>query len=165
MKKKAVHIALILLVTLVWGAVIVRAFQRPVDQEVSVVSPVSIEKKEEVASRKEFKHITLSRDPFLDGATTATTVSPRKEPLPSSKRSKVNSPHVPAVTKPWPSVTYHGIVRNTQETERRVGFLNINGKHRMLSAGEVSEGLLVMEVRNDSVVVQFDAEERSFGRE
>nr|MDQ3101436.1 hypothetical protein [Bacteroidota bacterium] len=135
--------------------------------EIAIEVPVEGQQVVEIRSdaRTEFIPLKLVRDPFLDGSggSKASTPRPSGSTMLTQPRAKATPPAVAASTE-WPQITYHGLVRNTDEIDRRVGFLNINGKFRMLSTGAISDGLTVLQLRQDSAVLAMGNLERSFAR-
>lgn len=94
------------------------------------------------------------RDPFFEPQQKPKTVSTnvKKTETPSVQTS------APQVTQ-WPSVSYGGLVRQTQ-SGKTVGFLIINGSSHFVNAGDVAGELTVVKMWSDSVEVKFAKESR-----
>jgi hypothetical protein len=168
MKQKATRIGLAVLVLLVWGAVIARAFQRPKASEVEMPVAVTLTEAMDRDTIVAMEPLHLAYDPFLDGSAGVrrTTTAPDNNTTSSDRTSKRSpAPTVVEAPRAWPKVIYHGIVSNADEDARRVGFLSIDGAHHMLKPGAEVAGLVVVEVRRDSAIVLRGTERRAFRKE
>lgn len=94
------------------------------------------------------------RDPFFE-----------KKPQPKQNTAGVKKAEpvpvknsAPVITQ-WPSVSYGGLVRQTQ-SGKTVGFLIVNGASHFVNAGDVAGELTVTKMWSDSIEVRFGKESR-----
>lgn len=163
MNHKWVRILLGALVLGTWGAVVRRAVHRP-GPEAAVAEQATPARSPSATTDAKEPLPVLPRDPFLeqelphapvqmDGAARATTV-------PSVRKDN-------NVTKPpttWPEIRYNGIVRTPGEAGSGVAFLSVGGRNVLLRRGHASEGVQVLDLAMDSVVVVWNSEKRTIHR-
>ena len=165
MKQKATRLLLFLLVGVVWGAVIVRAFKRPdpVMDLPSLAEPIAVETSH--AAPHAGPLLVLDRDPFLDGTAAAQRTAVRPISTTTTRDPKPKAAVAdPVRAKPWPSIKYTGMMRAKAGTASTV-FLTINGRSQILREGAVSDGLRVISASADSVTVERDGVRKTVGRE
>lgn len=160
MSTRWVRIGLGVLVLGTWGAVIQRALRRPVEGPTEAApqqAPAKITSADAVLEELP----PLTRDPFLDND--VRKAAPRNGSTASS-----TTPH-PAVAAPkpvekgWPEIRYNGIVRPRGGTAG-VAFLSVGSRTVLLQRGQEAEGVHVVDLTMDSVVVVWNTERRTFRR-
>jgi len=155
MKQKATRVGLALLVLLVWGAVIARAFLRP-NVELTTIPATSTGKLSttKIAPPVAGK-FALERDPFLGDLpdpirANRTTHAARTSRSPSSPKTPV-VPQSPPASKPL--ITYMGFLKNSGPTGTVCVILGINGTEQVFAVGKESMGIRVQEATSEAVMI------------
>jgi hypothetical protein len=96
------------------------------------------------------------RDPFLSNI--------HYQPAPTSNSSTIKpAASATKISRPWPILAYHGLIKNTN-TNKVNALLSINKKMKNVSTSDEIEGLKILNIQRDSIVVRFNNEKKSFGR-
>lgn len=159
MKNKKTAYFLVPLVLLVWGMIgwkVYAAMNK--NKEGNMLQ----DKTEELKNSGEkipdtFDLIADYRDPFLANS----IFKIEKSKLQSRKNEPVqtNKPLLQKEDFSWPEISYHGlIVRNG--TERKVGFLRVNGSSYFVNSGDEAGGLKIGKISKDSVEVMLGKERK-----
>ena len=163
MNARWIRILLVLLVSGIWGAVLMKAFVR------HTAGPVVLA----ASNRATAAHDTiplpdapldlhLERDPFLD----ASLNSPHPASPQSEQASKKTTGPPKAMIAPvhWPQVEYKGSLGATHKATAPVVILSIDGHEQVLRVGDAQNGLTVVKATRDSVVIALEHEQRTFAR-
>lgn len=163
MKRKALTIALAVLVCGIWAAVLSRTVSRRPGGDVALNAhaerPFPMLATDTLPRTADLGHY---RDPFLADAPTpaarpAATTTVR---APSARAAK---PSVPGAAFAWPRIAFLGVLRNTNGA-RAVALLNIDDRPAMLLQGAEDHGLKVLALCSDSVTIAAAGEARTFRR-
>lgn len=139
-------------VFLVWGFVFYQLYTY-FFAPAKYVTPV----KEQKITLKELVPDTFSivanyRDPFLgkkiNYAPPKANVTVKKI-LPQKK--------APKVLTPWPVIIYKGMIKNNN-SNKRVGITQINGKDFLTKEGDIIQGVSCLEIHKDRIKVSFQKE-------
>lgn len=149
MRKRNLNILLILFLLMIWAAVMKKFFWNPgeINSQISnLENPYDFQyvgKKDSIIFKVE------NESPFA--------VSKLKETRKAITRSQPDSrPSQPTplkkVSEPWPDVIYYGYVKNENSNFKLV-LLNVNGQLVRLKENEEIAGLLIEEVKKDSLIL------------
>ena len=157
-------IGLIVLVCSIWGAVLSKAVDRRAPKAVRADDP-PMEKNmiTRADSIPDIAQLGRYRDPFLGDRPTD-----RKETVAAASsfaqhRASTPAPTAPMSARAWPRIAYLGCVRRTN-ADRAVALLTVDDRRTMLLQGTEENGLSLVVVRDDSVVIAFAGEQRAFHR-
>jgi len=158
MSKKRLNSILLIGVAFIWGLLIYKFFGNSfsANDNQQNFAIVSNEEKPITVQKDTFDLKTYTRDPFLGNIVkTRRAVSGIKNRTISSKKTK------PLVTVQWPQLHYLGFVKETKAKEPLL-LLKVNGKlMRKKSSFEFAEGFKVLNFYKDSIVVQFNAGQKT----
>lgn len=136
---------LVPIVLLIWGYIAYEVINYGEAEE--VIEPIRIDAiTSQDKSMQVEKTLNLQyRDPFLKGRSTK-VVSPK----PVNKKKVVKKPVKPVE---WGEITYNGYIQN-KNSRRKIGLLNINGARKLANKGDVSEGITIIDIREDSILLK-----------
>jgi len=160
MPKKRLNTILIIAVTLIWGVLLFR-FISPYFKQTDTVITADVLAKKTIIVTKKKDTVNLhfpQRDPFL-GVTT--TVPKKKNPTTNVVRKKTTVSTLKPVT--WPKIEYLGFVKSKAST-RRLGLIRINGVLHRVNKNEVVEGLKIVQIDKDSILVVNGKEKKYFNK-
>ena len=162
-KNKKLTYLLLCAVAAVWGIVIYRLFfaeagedYKPAFAERQVVH----EPYDQYAEKPDTFRLALNyRDPFLGG--TAKIADPVVTVPASSSTALHAALSRPALPPPinWNAIQYTGRIINPV-TKKAVSIVTVNGRERMLSEGEVFEGLKLLKNKRDSILVEWQGKQK-----
>ncbi|MBS1580901.1 MAG: hypothetical protein JST66_01750 [Bacteroidetes bacterium] len=165
MSKRWLRIGLGVLVLGVWGAVIARALHRPgSDAEGLVDRPTAPSPPAATSGDTADAIPAFPRDPFLDDRAVAVQHPTATTPPASSRKAPPVPPPPPPPTRAWPKVTYKGTMRAKGDPSTTVAFLSVEGRDLLIKQGNESNGLGVVRMSADSIVLRWSGEERVFAR-
>ena len=158
MKNKKTAYLLVPLVLLVWGMIGWKVYAAMNKKENENMLQ---EKNEEIKNSGEkipdtFELMADYRDPFLG-----------KPTVPGHSKLNIQNSKLP-VAKPtpkekeapsWPAVSYHGLIMRSG-TEKKIGFLRVNGVSYFVTGGDEAGGLKIGRVSKDSVEVLMGKERK-----
>ena len=140
-----------LLVLIVWGMIIYRIFATLGDNA-EPLPPATMKTKErydDYAVSKDTSHLQSGyRDPF--GQTPAKDTSTLNTP----KNIHRKIPATPAPGINWAMINYMGYVRNPG-SKKLIAILHINGKEVMMTEGENTEQVKLLQNRRDSIKISY----------
>lgn len=149
------------IVLLVWGIVFYQLYLY------FFSTPTYVTKKAEmVVNVNEIKKDTFSivanyRDPFL-GENIRLTQSKTTKNQSSQPKVQKNIEPKP-IDKPWPSIEYKGMIKNNN-SEKRVGIVNINSKEHLVKEGEILNGVKFMVISKELIQVSFQKEQKTISK-
>lgn len=165
MNKRWLRIGLGVLVLGIWGAVIARALHRPGSNEEGLVDRPTAPSLPAATSGDTMDAIpAFPRDPFLDDRAVAVQRPVTTGPPTTSRKTAPTPPPPPPSTRPWPKVTYKGTMRAKGDPSTTVAFLSVEGRDLLIKQGNESNGLGVVRMDADSIVLRWSGEERVFAR-
>lgn len=166
MNPKLLRIGLVLVALGVWGAVLVKAFfRRPVEAPMEQAAIPARQATAAAPATEAPLALNWPRDPFLDGSGARPTA--RTAPVAATARNVATvapaahapSP-APAPAAHWPQLAYKGALNVSGPPGKRVALLAIDGRDVALRAGGEHNGLRVVSVLSDSVVLSLNNTER-----
>lgn len=165
MNRRWLRVLLGALVLAIWGAVIVRALRRPTAPEgITTTAPATTDRAADIDTSSTFP--SFARDPFLDGGSVATvrTALPRTGGAAAPARTAPAAPPPIAPVRAWPKVTYKGTIRAQGDPNSIVAFLAVEGRDVLIRSGGESQGITVVRLTTDSIVLRWNEETRTFAR-
>jgi hypothetical protein len=157
MTKKKINIVLFILVIGVWGAILYNVVNRYfIKDEIKINSENSISSSSIKLIRKDtFAMEVLNRDPFLD--------IEYKEKKTIVKNSSYNNGNIKKVVKSTipqiiPKIYYYGYI--TTESNQSTALLKIDNKKVKLVLNQEHDGVKLMKMYRDSVVIAFNKEHK-----
>lgn len=147
---------LIPIVLLVWGYIGFQIFNYGEDED--VIEPIRIDQIITNQKQKtEVKTFALNyADPFLKGVQNRPVVNKSILSTKSQSPKKV-------IPVNWGDVTYNGFVKN-QKSEKKIALLNINGRQSLASKGENVQGLIILSIEQDSVLLEKEHSQKWFAK-
>ena len=161
MKNKGLIYGLLIVVAFIWYKVFFRVLSNFTDEEVTIVEPNASKPLIGSVHRDTFTLVANYRDPF-GGKAKAVPVAPPVVP----NQAPVNvAPVVKKQKEPWPKIQYKGMLRKTTSTNP-LALIYIDGIQLQMRKGEsVFDGITLVSVLRDEIVVRYQGEKRSFFRE
>lgn len=101
-----------------------------------------------------FSIVANYRDPFLGKM----TLTPSENDKPKIPVKKIEKPVEPVR---WPSVVYHGMIKN-QKTNKELYLVTINNQDNMMKPGDVFSDVELKKVYKDSILVIYKKEIKTF---
>ena len=151
--KKSLYI-LLPLVIIIWGTLFWKIFMGS-QSNVSQPTKAIIKEVKDEEVRKERVVLSLNyEDPFLKSFAVGQPLPEVEKPKPQQQVNRV---------VPWPMLEYHGLIKS-HSTEKIVGMLNINNKKYLVHHEEVVQGISVVAIFPDSIVLINQSDQRSFKR-
>ena len=157
--KKKINIVLIVLVVSLWGGVFYKIVKQFLfKEEIQFQAPtIKINVLGTFIAKDTFDFVESTRDPFLNISTT----TPKKigqvaiinKLVPIKKPKPVLTEKAPS--RMFPTVTYYGYM--SSGTDKHSALLKINSKQVKLFENEEYEGLKLLKVYRDSVLVTFNS--------
>lgn len=151
--KKSLYI-LLPLVIIIWGSVFWKLFwgtQSNVLQQPKTI----INEAKGIEMRKESFELSLNYDdPFLRAS---------GGNKPASKNEIPNLPQNVNRVVSWPKLEYHGLIKS-HSTDKTVGMLNLNGKKYLVHLEDEVQGIFVVAIFPDSIVLINQLDKRCFKR-
>jgi hypothetical protein len=158
MKSKGAYI-LFPVVLVIWGFIAYRfvGFLKQDNVAVSATKTEEISIKPENFVQDTFSIVADYRDPFLGVL--------KKEPLAIIVPKPVVLSPKPVVKQnvPWPLISYHGSIKNTG-SGKVYAMVKINNKLKNLSVDDELDGIRIVEINRESIVVMLNNEKRIFTR-
>ena len=157
MKKKKTLYMMLPLVLLVWGFVFYQLFgsffgtpnyaKEEIKQEVNI----------DEIKKDTFLIVADYRDPFLGKKIrTKKTISSSQGTKPKGN----NRAKMPKAEKPWPSISFKGMIKNNN-SDRRVGILNVNGKEFLIKEKDIVNDVTIVSIAKSTVEVRFQKESKT----
>ena len=146
------------IIILVWGLVFYQLFSYFFSSPTYAREETKIDINIDAIQVDTFSIVADYRDPFLGKKATSNRVA-------STYVNRINktnriSPQPPKSTnKPWPIIKYKGMIKNNN-SEKRVGIVNINGKERLVKEGDILNDLKVVSIAKKSIIVSFQKEQK-----
>jgi hypothetical protein len=159
MKNKPITLVLIASVILIWGWIMYSVFdfvgspELLVSKKKTIVSSVK-----EDSLKLDYVLVLNYKDPFLKKEYNSFTSGSKnliaRAAISASKKAKKNELIVKEV-KPVPVVEYVGRIQNTK-LKKPIVILLIEKHEYMMQEGEEKEGILLKQIMQDSIKVEFD---------
>jgi len=145
------------LVILVWGFVLYQLFG-----SFFSTPNYATEELKRVVNITEIKKDTFLiladyRDPFLGGKTRRKSRSSNGV---SQKRSGTWKTKNIKTENAWPIVIYNGMIKNNN-SDRRVGILNVGGKEYLVKENDIIGGVTVLSINKNTVNIRFKKEKKT----
>lgn len=158
MKQKATRIGLALLVLLVWGAVIARAFQKPASDS-AAEAPAIEHAPPPVEVAPEPLRFAIERDPFLDRQ----IEHPPVRTKPTTAHPPVKKPRPmfvapPPAVAPKATIAYVGFIRRSGAEGMSCVILRINGREQVVAMGGSVQGIEVQNATAQVVSIRRNGE-------
>ncbi|TKC09081.1 hypothetical protein [Pedobacter frigoris] len=159
-KNKKLTYLLICAVAAVWGIIIYRVLFNESDDDYqpnfAAVKTVHEPYDQYVAKKDTFRLVLNYRDPFVGGAyvdpepvQAVGTIAPAVNYNPPPKPPPIN----------WSGIRYSGYVVNPQN-KKLVSIIVVNGNERMVTEGEVFEGVKLLKNKRDSILVSWQGKQK-----
>jgi type II secretory pathway component PulC len=149
MKNKKVVYFLIFVVLLIWGIIFYRIFSTVGSENNTSYPNNEVKKETGKAASDTFTIDGNYRDPFLG------TIQVERPPAKPVSIAKVLTKD-PAVVQilPWPSLVFGGMIKN-QKSNKQLVLLQINGQNNLMKTGDLLDGIQLVKVAKDSILVSF----------
>jgi len=145
------------LVALVWSFVFYQLFSyffsTPNYAKIEQQTPINIDE----IKRDTFSIVANYRDPFLGKKRNskqhfnkALNTRPRKSGVPKNIKAE----------KPWPIITYNGMIKNNN-SDRRVGIVKINGKEYLVKEGDEINDVKFSKISKEEIRAKFQKERKT----
>ncbi len=156
MKNKKVVYFLLIVVTLVWGAIFYRIFST-----INTDDNTSLHTSKNFLPNTKNKVDTFSisgnyRDPFL-GNMISEKPSASIASRPVQQAPKVEKV---VVSLPWPTISFGGMIKN-QKSNKQFVLVDINGQTNMMKTGDSKQDITLLKVYGDSIVVSFQKQKKT----
>lgn len=158
MKNRKTAYIMVPVVLAIWGMIGWKVYAAMKD--VQPVVKNAVDKKTDLSPSKIPNTISLIadyRDPFLDKNIPAKINS--KNENRNSKPAIVKIPPASKVEPAWPKITYHGLIKRTNE-QKMVGFLSVNGESYFIKGEEAAGEVFVGKLWKDSAEIIFGKEKK-----
>lgn len=155
MKKKKTIYLMMPLIILVWGFVFFQVynyfFSKPAYATEVVKEMIRIDE----IKQDTFSIVADYRDPFLG----------KKEQFRGNNSSsnttkKRSKPTQTKIERPWPLITYNGMIKNNN-SDRRVGIVNVDGKEYLVKEKDVVNDIIILAINKNEVNVRFQKENKT----
>ena len=164
--KKKVNILLIIAVLLLWGGVIYKVLSNYlVKGEGDKTMERHAEGKIRIVEKDTFTFRPLRRDPFLNRPLKS------REEIPNGRRQNasklLNSPKAPAAIKgtvQFPAIQYYGFIKSKEKKEELI-LLKVDGRLKKMHLNESFEGLAIIKVFRDSVIISNKSQTKTILKE
>lgn len=163
--KKKINIILLFLVVILWVTVIYKyagSFLNPqssqqLSAQVNSLQPLPLKQKDT------FEFLSIARDPFLDKYITKrktivqheTNVNRNERPIKNFKKTDTKE-----VAVELPKIEYYGYIKSTNQ-ESQLVLIKLNHKLFRLRVGQSEQGVKVMKINNDSVLITYNGISKS----
>lgn len=151
--KKSLYI-LLPLVIIIWGTLFWKIFVGSRSNASQPPKAIIKEVKDEEVTKERVELNLNYEDPFLKSFAVGQPSPEVEKPKPKQKVNRVVA---------WPMLEYHGLIKS-HSTEKTVGMLNINNKKYLVHNKEVVQGISVVAIFPDSIVLINQSDQRSFKR-
>ncbi len=161
MKNKKSIYFLLPAVLAVWGYVVYQIFDFTTDNK-PVVSNYNVsDGSNNIAEKTHNDTFTLLlhyRDPFSDKS-----YAPKNYSAEKPKKNMAPKPQQKTEIPPlkWPAVQYNGKIYSNK-SDKQLCIIKINGADHIVSKGEQTQDILVLDVYNDSVLLSFKGNQKTF---
>ncbi len=161
--KKKVNIILLFLVVILWVTVIykyVGSFlktqnSQQLSAQVNSLQPMPLKQKDT------FEFLSIARDPFLDIYTTKRkTIVQHETNINERPIKNVKKADTKEVAIELPKIEYYGYIKSTNQ-ESQLVLIKLNHKLFRLRVGQSEQGVKVMKINNDSVLVTYNGISKS----
>lgn len=156
-KSKKLTYLLICAVAGVWGVIVYQLFFRDAGEDYVVRTGVGKLKNEPfdqyLAKPDTFRLALNYRDPFLDRRTAVVVENPVVKNILPMK------PIIMAPPINWGSIRYTGRFVNPG-TKKTVVIISVNGKEQMIESGAVFEGVKLLKITPDSILVSWQGKQK-----
>ncbi len=159
MKNKNLIYILGPLMAVIWGAIIWKVVDMMTGNE-AVISETVAKPMEIVSSYQEELFVLFADypDPFLKNYSKTKTLKPTKpKPKPKPKKKVPKKPPKPKID--WSFITFNGTIENPR-TKKRIAIVNIRNKEYIMTQGDTMLGVLIKQIWEDSVEVNYHMEKR-----
>jgi len=150
---KGIQIILLIIVVLLWSFVIYKfVFKSTYEEKDIEINPISSIPEKDKTKNNLFNELNFEfSDPFVSHLLRSKQSKKDKievqekkvEPLSNDKKEKVV----------WPELFYFGLIKKSKGVE--FGLITIDGKMLILSVGKNFEGVKVIGLKNDSMMIEF----------
>jgi hypothetical protein len=153
MKNKKAIVLLLVLTGIIWGLIVYRVIITLSGNTISITRSDKQEiVKSDTAKIDTFSLVKDYRDPFLE-------YTPERISKSISVPSKPKPPHTPQIVSPFPQASFLGRIQN-QALKKRIAIMMIKGRIKSMVEGENYDGLTLLKVMGDSVILSFNKEKR-----
>lgn len=138
-------------VFIVWGIIIYRLVQYVGQGNAPLPNPAFTEANFETEKLQEdtFSISANYRDPFGQGNALSIRLAHH-----SPQRSETISKSDLKEAIPIPTILYNGTIKN-KKSNKEIALIKINGKRKMLSAGDMANEVKLLRITRDSILVSF----------
>lgn len=156
-KNKRTTYLLICAVAVVWGIILYKIFFKATDSDDQIKTGVVKVTREPydqyVAKPDTFKLVLNYRDPFI-----GTPVAAEKK-----MDNQIVKPVSPVINLPppinWGTIQYTGRIINPV-SKKVVSILSVNGAERMMSEGEIFQGVKLLKNKRDSILISWQGKQK-----
>ncbi len=163
--KKKINIFLLFLVVILWVTVVYKYVGQYLNTQKTqqLSAQVNSEQSLPLKQKDTFEFLTIARDPFLDTYTTKrktivqheTNASRNERPIKNLKKTDTKE-----VTTELPKIEYYGYIKSTNQ-ESQLVLVKLNHKLFKLRIGQSEQGVKVMKINNDSVLITYNGISKS----
>lgn len=146
------------IIILVWGFVFYQLFSyffsSPTYATKKVENKIDIDE----IKKDTFSIVANYRDPFLDkkvSVSRPTTPYNTNRSNPKKRNKALKNP----VPQNWPVIQYKGMIKNNN-SEKRVGIVNMGGKERLVKEGDVLNEVKFLSISKTQIKVSFNKEQK-----
>ena len=159
MKNKGLIYGLLIVVAFIWYKVFFRVMSNFTDDEVTIVEPNATKPLIGSIHQDTFTLVANYRDPFGGKAKVVRSqIETNQAPVDVTSVVKKQK-------EPWPKIQYKGMLRKTTSTNP-LALIYIDGIQLQMRKGEsVFDGIQLVSVLRDEILVRYQGEKRSFFRE
>ncbi|MEE9363944.1 MAG: hypothetical protein V3U92_15190 [Cellulophaga sp.] len=161
MERKKINKVLIVVVILIWGIVLYKFVSPYFKQTANNVLTAELLTKElkVIAKKKDTVALNLiDRDPFLGKPFYKKKRVGREKIAKKTSVIKVT----PKIIE-WPKITYLGFVKS-KKNARRLGLVRVDGKLYRVNKKEVIQGVMVLDIYNEYILLVNGKEKKKFKR-
>jgi hypothetical protein len=147
MKRRKNNIFLLFVVVAIWGVLIYKLVAT-INPDTTAInsSPVAKFTPPKVTSKEAFTLLPLERDPFL-----GTLYKKKNTQVGKAKKSTIKKTE----EKPWPTITYQGLVSDTKSSSQ-VFMVTIGGNQHLVKQGEVINDFKIIKGSSNSISLRFN---------
>lgn len=146
------------IIILVWGVVFYQLFSYFFSAPTYVIEKSEITIDIDKIEKDTFSIVADYRDPFLGKKISelrpVTTNGIKRNN--TKKRTKITEP----INQPWPVIQYKGMIKNNN-SEKRVGIVNIAGQERLVKEGDILNGVKFLSIGKTHIKVVFQKEQKT----
>ncbi|UII80130.1 hypothetical protein [Flagellimonas sp. CMM7] len=153
MKKKIIHITLVIGMLIIWGFVAKKAlfYFGKDNKKTASINPISYDSPMPEFKKDTFELSMLQRDPFLDAVIKRKSQTSNQKPVKIEKTSKPKQGKKSNIN--WPKLQYFGYLKGDSQSAR-LAVIKIDNKLHRLREKKAVEDIQVLKIYKDSVLLK-----------